>query len=141
MPIYRGRNVWVVMDPAPVVYAKVFHKGSGPDRDALRRARAVAALARKLAPKRTRLLANSIGVSQNRDELGRYTFGYKVYANAPYARYVHEGTGPSSRTPGGYMRFAGTNMFAGRRIVTKHVNHPGTPENPFLTKALIAMER
>ena len=51
----------------------------------------VAAVA--LAPKRTGRLAASHGVEQNRDLLGRFRTGHYVFAQTPYAQYVHGGTG------------------------------------------------
>lgn len=143
MSVHKGANVVVVMDPAPLVYVKVFHPGSGPDRHLRGKNGDVARLATVLAPKRTGHLARSISRGQNRDEKGRYTFGYTVTASARYSVYVHEGTGPSMRSvfPGA-MKFRGTNGHVGRKggpIYTEVVRHPGTPANPFLQKALIAM--
>lgn len=140
MSVHKGVNVVVVMDAAPVVYVKLFHPQSGPDRHLRSKAIRVANLARQIAPQRTGYLANSIRVSQNREEKGRYTFGYSVVANAGYARYVHEGTGPSRRGKyPGAMRFYGTNASAGREVFTDDIRHPGTRAQPFLRDALIGM--
>lgn len=149
MSVHVGPNVIVVMDPAPLVYVKLFHPASGPDRHLRSKTRQVASLARVLAPKRTRRLANSISMNQNRDERGRLTFGYEVSANVRYAAAVHEGARPSMRSKfPGVMMFQGTNGHLGRPraggarsniIYTEIVRHPGTPANPFLQKALIAM--
>lgn len=139
--VYTGGGATVVMSPSPVVYAKVFHAGSGPDRFARRGARKVAILAASFAPSRSGRLSGSVKVDQNRTEKGRFAFGYSVYSNVSYAGYVHEGTGPSIRsTYPGYMKFQGTNGFTGT-VYTRVVRHPGTPKNPFLRNALVAMAR
>lgn len=138
--VYAGGNVVVVMDPAPLVYMKVFYPGSGPDRHIRRKTQEVAAVARLLAPRRSGRLASSISAEQNRDEKGRFAFGYRVSASVYYAGYVHEGTGPSIRSKfPGAMRFPGTNRFFGQEIFTEVVQHPGTPAQPFLQNALAAM--
>ena len=140
MSVHKGSNVVVVMDTAPLVYVKLFYPMSGPDRHLRNKAVQVANLASQIAPHQTWYLANSIRVSQNREEKGRYTFGYSVVANAGYARYVHEGTRPSRRGKyPGAMRFYGTNASAGREVFTDDVRHPGTPAQPFLRDALIEM--
>lgn len=137
--VYVGGGATVVMDPPPAVYVKVMHTGSGPDRHILRKANAVAILARANAPKRTGLLASSITVSQNRDEKGRYSFGYAVSAGTSYGYYVHEGTGPSPRWPDSrkVMHFHGGRD--GANLFRDFVMHPGTPAQPFLQDSLIAM--
>lgn len=139
--VYTGGGVTVVMDPPPVAYVKLFYDGSPSDRYLRRKAQKVAVMARALAPRRTGLLASSIHVDQNRTPKGLYSFGYKVGSPVPYAGFVHEGTGPSFRraTAGRAMRFIGTNAFAGELIFTKTVRHPGTPAQPFLSRALIAL--
>ena len=138
--IYTGSGATVVMDPAPLVYVRVFHTGSGPDRHIRRKADEVAVLARTLAPSRTGLLKSSIRVDQNREQRGQYSFGYAVSANTPYAGYVHEGTGPSIRRKHpGAMAFVGTGASAGTLQFAKVVRHPGTPAQPFLEEALVAM--
>lgn len=138
--VYTGGGATVVMDPAPLVYHRVFHEGSEPDRYLKRKAIDVALTARVLAPRRTGRLAASIKADQNRDARGKYAFGYSVYTPVYYGYYVHEGTGPSVReTFPGHMSFAGTKRYSGQQIVTDIVHHPGTPANPFLQQALIAM--
>lgn len=132
--VYTGGGATVVMDPPPVVYAEVFHRGSGPERDLLKRSNQVAIFARTLAPSRTGRLKGSIKVSQNRDEKGRFAFGFAVYSSTPYATYVHEGTGPSIRVKHpGAMRWQGDSG----PVFAKVVFHPGTPRNPFLRDALV----
>lgn len=132
----------VRMDSAGSVYVRLLGRRSGADRDVKRRANAVARRAYVLAPKRSGNLARSVRASQNRDERGRFTFGYTVSASAPYAGYVHEGTGPSLRQSyPGMMRFPGTNAWAGQTVYTEIVRHPGTPANPFLQRALSAARR
>ncbi len=137
MAVYTGGGATVVMDPAPVVYVKVFHEGSGPARHLGKKASAVAIRAQTIAPKRTGVLAANIFVDRNRNELGQYAFGYKVYTPIFYGGYVHEGTGPSPRWPvnGKVMRFTGNDG----PVYRDFVMHPGTPAQPFLQNALVAM--
>ena len=138
--VYTGGGATVVMDPAPVIYSKVFRIGGGPDRFTRRNAEKVARTARAIAPVRKGRLKAGIRASQNRDEHGRFSFGYAVESKAYYSRFVHEGTGPSIRVSSpNPMVFAGTNAYAGEVIFTHTVRHPGTPKNPFLEKALVAM--
>jgi hypothetical protein len=136
--VYVGGGATVVMDPPSVVYVKVFHPGSGPDRHLRKKTQAVALMAVTLAPFKTGRLAASIKASQNRDEKGQYAFGYSVSANTPYAFYVHDGTGPSPRWPVNrkVMKFQGSR---GDIVYRDFVMHPGTPAQPFLRDALVAM--
>lgn len=136
--VYTGGGATVVMDPPPVAYVKMFHPGSGPDRNLKRRAETVAIIARSIAPYRTGVLKSNIKTTQNRDELGRFAFGYKVYVDVPYGYYVHEGTGPSPRWPDTrrVMKFMGEE---GVPIYRNFVMHPGTPAQPFLQRALAGM--
>jgi hypothetical protein len=136
--VYTGGGATVVMDPPPVVYVKVFHEGSGPARHLGRKAEAVAIMARTLAPKRTGRLASTISVDRNRDEKGQYAFGYAVSAGTGYGYYVHEGTGASPRWPSNrkVMKFPGS---LGDTVHRDFVMHPGTPAQPFLQNALVAM--
>lgn len=136
--VYTGGGATVVMDPPPVVYVKVFHPGSGPDRHLKKKTEAVAMLARDLVPKRTGLLLSTIKAEQNRNELGRFAFGYKVSAGTRYGYYVHEGTGPSPRWAVNrkVMKFQGS---GGDIVYRDFVMHPGTPAQPFLQNALAAM--
>lgn len=140
MAVFTGGGATVVMDPPPLVYVKVFNPGSGPDRFLRQRTQAVALKAISDAPFRTGRLAASVRANQNRDEKGRYAFGYTVSANTPYAYYVHEGTGPSVRQSfPNVMKFVGSRD--GRTVYTDVVFHPGTPAQPFLQNALVAMVR
>ena len=136
--VYAGKDVVVIMDPAPVVYLKVFSTGSGPDRTARRNAEKVAVLARVLAPVRTGRLKSTIRADQNRNEHGRFAFGYRVSVGTSYGYYVHEGTGPSPRWPNSrkVMHWHGRQ---GDFPFRDFVMHPGTPAQPFLQDALIAM--
>ncbi len=136
--VYAGNGVVVVMDPAPVVYVKVFHSGSEPDRFGRKNAEKVAIRAGELVPVRSGLLKSTIRVDQNRNELGRYAFGYKVAASTAYAYYVHQGTGPSPRWPDSHkvMKWSGSYPPIAYR---DFVMHPGTPAVPFLRDALVAM--
>lgn len=140
MSVHTGGGATVIMDPPPLVYVNVFRKASGPDGHIKRRANAVAFSARSIVPRRTGRLMASINVAQNRDEHGNFSFGYKVWAETPYAHYVHEGTAPHVYfSHPGKMRFAGTNRFSGQVVFTDMIDHPGTPANPFLQDALVAM--
>ena len=136
--VYTGGGATVVMDPPPVAYVKVFHSGSGPDRHLRKKAEAVAIMARSLAPVRSGRLKSTISASQNRDEKGRFAFGYTVSAGTGYGYYVHEGTGPSPRWPSNrkVMKFPGA---SGDTVYRDFVMHPGTPAQPFLQDALVAM--
>lgn len=138
--VYTGGGATVVMDPPPIVYVNVFRSGSAPERHLRRKAQAVAHLASKNAPVKTGHLSSSIRVDQNRAELGRFAFGFKVYTNVRYAHYVHEGTGPSVRWRGvTSMKFFGTNQHAGDYVFPDVVFHPGISAQPFLQKSLVAM--
>lgn len=136
--VYTGGGVTVVMEPAPIVYVKLFHPESGPDRHLKKKVEAVAHLARQIAPRRTGLLASSIKADRNRNERGQYAFGYNVYTRVAYAGYVHEGTGPSPRWPNNrtVMKFLGSR---GDIVYRDFVMHPGTRAQPFLQDALVAM--
>jgi hypothetical protein len=136
--VFVGDGAVVVMDPPPVIYIKVFHPGSGPDRHLRKKTQEVALAAIILAPFKTGRLSGSVRADQNRNELGQYSFGYSVSANAPYAYYVHEGTGPSPRWPVNrkVMKFQGS---SGDIVYRDFVMHPGTPAVPFLRDALAAM--
>lgn len=136
--VYTGGGATVVMDPPPVAYVKVFHSGSGPERHLRKKAEKVAVQARLNAPKRTGALAASITVGQNRNEKGQYSFGFAVSAGTSYGYYVHEGTGPSARWPSNkkVMKFQGSR---GDIVYRDFVMHPGTPAQPFLQDALVAM--
>lgn len=136
--VYAGGGVTVVMDPPPAVYAKLFYEGSGPARHLGRKATAVAVYARATAPKKTGYLSRNIYVDQNRNEHGRFAFGYRVYTPVSYAGFVHEGTGPSPRWPDSRkaMKFLGSR---GDIVYRDFVVHPGTPSQPFLRNALVAM--
>lgn len=131
-------RVVVVMDPAPLVYVKVFHTGSGPDRFARKNAEKVAVMARSLVPVSSGRLKSTIKASQNRDERGHFAFGYNVSAGTSYVMFVHEGTSPSPRWPDArkVMHWSGRE---GDRPYRDFVMHPGTPSQPFLRDALVAM--
>lgn len=137
--VYVGGGATVIMNPPPVVFVKVFHPASGPDRHLRRKVEAVAILARRNAPVgNTGRLKASIVADRNRNTKGQYAFGYSVSAATPYAYYVHQGTGPSPRWADNrkVMKFVAT----GHDILYRDfVMHPGTPSQPFLQNALIAM--
>lgn len=135
--VFTGGGATVVMDPPPVVYVKVFHPGSGPDRNAKARAQRVAIIGQNTAPRNTGLMASQIYADQNRDELGQYAFGYKVVSPVYYSHYVHEGTDPSVRqTYPNVMMFPGPE---GWPVYTDVVHHPGITAQPWLRNALAGM--
>jgi hypothetical protein len=136
--VYVGGGATVVMNPPPMIYVQCFHPGSGPDRHLRKKAEAVAVMARTLSPVRSGLLKSTIKASQNRNELGRFAFGFNVSAGTRYGYYVHEGTGPSPRWPSNkkVMKFPGS---LGDTVYRDFVMHPGTPAQPFLRDALVAM--
>lgn len=95
----------------------------------------VAAVGRALAPRVTGELARSIRVYPI--QLGVNPSAY-VEANAPYALFVHEGTGPHPIDPvnARVLRFPAKSGFI---VFTPHVDHPGTAAQPFLRDALVAV--
>lgn len=138
--VYVGSGVVVAMNPAPVVYIQVFHPASGPERHLRRKAEDVALVARVLAPKRSGRLVSSIRVDQNRDELGRYAFGFKVYTPLRYGYYVHEGTEAHWRVKElGKYSFRGTGSRSGSFVVVPAVFYRKRDPKPFLQKALSGM--
>lgn len=138
--VYTGGGATVVMEPPSLVYVKVFRAASGPDRFVKRKAEQVAVKARMLAPVRSGALKASIRADQNRTERGQYTFGYSVSASTPYVTYVHEGTGPSPRWPNTrkVMKW-GDRFNPAVSVYRDFVMHPGTPAQPFLQNALVAV--
>lgn len=135
--VFVGGGATVVMNPPSVIYVQAFHPGSGPDRHLKRKTVGVMLTAKVLAPRRTGALAASVGMTQNRDEKGQYSFGYKVFAGTDYGYYVHEGTRPSPRWPSNrkVMKWPGYDG----PVYRDFVMHPGTPAVPFLRDALVAM--
>lgn len=132
-------NVTVRLDPDPVIAAKLFYPGGGVDQDLRRRVRRVEAAAKIYCPVKTSALRSTIGISRNRDLLGRYSFGYQVSAGGPRAPYVlpvHQGARPHVIVPSIKSALAFT--IDGRPVVTRRVNHPGNRAQPFLTLALSA---
>ena len=55
-----------------------------------------------------------------------------VGTNVPYARFVHDGTGPHVIVPTSKKAL----FWPGAAHPVKRVNHPGSKANPFLRKAL-----
>lgn len=136
--VYTGGGATVVMNPPTVVFVQVCHPGSGADRNLKSRAMKVAMTARANAPVKSGRLAGSIVASQNRDEKGRFAFGYSVGTPVYYGLYVHEGTGPSPRWPNEHkvMKWDGSR---GDLAYRDFVMHPGISAQPFLRDSLIAM--
>jgi hypothetical protein len=136
--VYTGGGATVIMDPPPVVYVKVFHSGSGPDRSARANAQKVAIVARQTAPSKTGYMASQIYAEQNRNEHGRYAFGYRVVSPVYYSKYVHEGTGPSPRWPNPQHKVMHFHGSRGDMPYRDFVMHPGISAQPFLRDALAA---
>ena len=108
-----------------------------------RQAEQVADRARQLAPSRSGRLRSAIDVAQNRDTAGRFSPGWQVVCDVPYALFVHEGTRPHPIRPvrasalAFYWEKVGAFVFFppwGRP--PGQVNHPGTTGQPFLRDAL-----
>jgi hypothetical protein len=58
-----------------------------------------------------------------------------IGTNARYARTVHEGSKPRvilPKSPTGVLVFT----IGGKKIFARHVRHPGTKANPFMTRGL-----
>lgn len=113
-----------------------------------RQAKEIETLAKAMAPRRTGALSASHGMSQNRSAMGRFQTGYRVFADAPYARYVHEGTGiygPLGRPftgRNGWMKIPGVNPNASeagnrRGTVVRWVK--GQRAQPWLRDAALAV--
>jgi hypothetical protein len=84
----RGNGgIYVTMDDNAI--ANMAQPGGIVDRYTKGKAGAVAGKARQIVPVKSGRLRGSIKVAQARDIRGRYSVGYNVEADAPYARYVH----------------------------------------------------
>jgi len=93
---------------------------------------AVTAQAKQEAPVRTGRLRESIHKEPIR-WVGFLKAEGKVVADAPYARYVHDGTRPHVIRA---RRAKALHFYwQGREVFVKSVNHPGTKPNPFMTRA------
>lgn len=127
-----------VFTPNPAGLTQLLHSPTGDvARWVFATAQAVASLAKANAPKVTGALANSITVTPTM--VGGTPVAY-VDANAPYAGFVHEGTGPHPIDPvnARVLRFPSK---SGVIVFTPHVEHPGTRAQPFLTDALSTVIR
>lgn len=99
-----------------------------------RRAVGVLQSARANVPTRSGALKRSLGYAVT--GTGYQNLEARVGSNLDYALHVEEGTRPHVIAPGRYMKFPGTNNFAGQIIFTKVVRHPGTAGKHFLRNAL-----
>lgn len=107
------------------------------DADAKARAQKVFQAAQREAPKgKTGGLVRGLQVSQSRDTRGRWATGYDVISNAAYTLFVIKGTRPHPIVGNPLLAFFWPKM--GRNVVFRHVMHPGTKANDFLTRALRA---
>lgn len=96
-----------------------------------KRGRLMMALAKQQVGKDTGLLKSSIHMRVNRDSVGLVM---EIGSDLGYAHAHHEGTKPHVITPkeAGILRFS-----SGSRIIySRHVNHPGTRPNRYLSDQL-----
>lgn len=134
----------VVMDPAAV--ARLMAEPDGPVmRDTIRNGQRVKAEARRLVgvykpppagPRRTRkpgTLRDSIVMRIVRDGAGAAVL---VGSEDPIALLHHEGTKPHVIVPRRAPRLVFWSARAGRVVVARRVNHPGTRPNRYLVDAL-----
>lgn len=126
-------SVRVVIDP--VALSRMTSTGGMVDKWTKGKAGQVASKARQLAPVKSGRLRGSIKVGQARSTIGRYESGYEVSADAPYARFVHEGTAPHTITGNPLLVF----QVGSQTVFTHTVHHPGTRANPFLLRATQAV--
>lgn len=107
------------------------------DKDAKQRAEKVLDAAQREAPKgKTGELFRGLKMSQSRDTRGQWATGYDVISNAPYTLFVIRGTRPHPIVGHPLLAFFWPKM--GANVVFRHVMHPGTQANDFLTRALRA---
>lgn len=104
------------------------------DADAKARAQKVFTAAKREAPSKTGKLVAGLSMSQSRDTRGRWATGYDVTSNAPYTLYVIKGTRPHPIVGNPLLAFFWPKV--GRNVVFRHVMHPGTKGNDFLSRAL-----
>lgn len=113
-------QIQVPFDPATVT-------GLGPDYEKAARD-AMAAAARRIRVETKPLMPKDTGDLQRRFYVGYRAGVMELVWTVPYAPYVDLGAGPHTirpRDPSGFLKFPGTNAFAGMTIYTKKVNHPG----------------
>lgn len=107
------------------------------DVDASQRASRVLDAVQREAPQgKTGNLRRMLTKSQSRDILGRWATGYDVTSNAPYSIFVIKGTRPHPIVGNPLLAFFWPKV--GANVVFRHVMHPGTKPNDFLTRALRA---
>lgn len=93
---------------------------------AAKRARASAAARSRRELKE--LMPKDTGELRRRFYVASRPGGLELIWRAPYAELVDLGAPRhviTPRDPGGYLKFPGTNVFTGRTIYTKFVDHPG----------------
>ncbi|ADX31945.1 tail component [Tsukamurella phage TPA2] len=102
-------------------------------REGARVIRRIATEARALVPVKTGNLGRSIREEQVKPT-GPFRVTGGVSADAPYARYVHDGTRAHIITPrnGQFLAFPGR---SGQTVFARSVRHPGTKARPFLVNA------
>lgn len=105
------------------------------DKDAHERATRVFKAAKVEAPEgKTGALRAGIRLQQSRDTRGRWASGWEVISNAPHTLFVIKGTRPHKIVGKPLLAFFWP--VVGRNVVFRHVNHPGTKANDFLSRAL-----
>lgn len=121
----RLRAVW---QRIPGTQARAVRRA---ERDLDQLGRRIVFNARRRVPSRTGALRNSIGYQVSNDGSRARLH---VYATAPHARFVHEGTRPHVIRPrtARALRF----QIGGRVVFAARVQHPGTRANRFLADAV-----
>ena len=88
--------------------------------------------ARTIAPKRTGRLASSHVTLPTRGS-NQYHKVYRVSAQAPYSRFVHEGTHGPITGRNGWVKIPAGRSRTGRAVITRSVR--GQRPNPWLARA------
>lgn len=105
--------------------------------DSKARGQKVLQAAKREVPKgKTGALFAGLSMSQSRDTRGRWATGWDIFSNAPHTLFVIKGTRPHPIVGNPLLAFFWPKM--GRNVVFRHVMHPGTKANDFLSRALRA---
>ena len=143
-----AEDIDVIFVVDPQAWHREFRSWQGVvGRDMIKRTTKGVVLARKTAPSPTTRPRNRTGINYSTGRLqtsiiaGRGRWGRelegRVFAMAPYAKFVHEGTIRHTikpKSPFGVLRFFWHK--AGRVVYMKRVTHPGTRRTPFLSEHL-----
>lgn len=125
----------VVVQMDPSAPARLTRRGGIVDVYTRQKSDTIAGVARQLVPVKTGRLRASIKAQQSHQVSGRFTSGYEVQADTPYATYVHEGTRPHVIEGHPLLVF----QVGSTTVFTTRVNHPGTRGQPFLLRATQAV--